>query len=443
MQRIRQLLTLIALALSIAIGSKAQEALLTERYNVSYLDLGNGLPHNNVSAIFVDSNGFLWIGTYGGGLVRYDGYSMMSPIVKLNSNSCKSITEDRFKRLWVAYDEGTNVIDLKTMSGAVTPQLPEQYQGLLSEPCTKVQCDALGRIWLVTNTHVNLITFGNEGDIVRISSYQYHENTPDISIRDIEGNGKPWIGIEGDIKGCFENIDHDILLEILIRQIKDNQFISLIDKFLKAGHIERGMYFPSKRGTPQGGIISPVLANIYLNELDRYIEELTNNNNEGMLKYIRYADDFLIGVNGTKEDCENLKKSIAGFIAEKLRLELSQEKTLITPSTEKIRFLGYDIWRNPENDKLEMTVPEEISKAMRRGIRMTQKCKPFVTTRIMAERLQNGVCEICGRKEILIMRQIISRKTLSQSGKLHKMTNENCDMNIAICPKCNYSMDLR
>ncbi|MBS7362972.1 MAG: group II intron reverse transcriptase domain-containing protein [Paludibacteraceae bacterium] len=264
------------------------------------------------------------------------------------------------------------------------------------------------------------------------------------ALSDIERNfnGIEWF-IEGDIKGCFENIDHDILLEILIRQIKDNQFISLIDKFLKAGHIERGMYFPSKRGTPQGGIISPVLANIYLNELDRYIEELTNNNNEGMLKYIRYADDFLIGVNGTKEDCENLKKSIAGFISEKLRLELSQEKTLITPSTEKIRFIGYDIWRNPENDKLEMTVPEEISKAMRRGIRMTQKCKPFVTTRIMAERLQNGVCEICGRKEILIMRQIISRKTLSQSGKLHKMTNENCDMNIAICPKCNYSMDLR
>ena len=204
MQRIRQLLTLIALALSIAIGSKAQEALLTERYNVSYLDLGNGLPHNNVSAIFVDSNGFLWIGTYGGGLVRYDGYSMMSPIVKLNSNSCKSITEDRFKRLWVAYDEGTNVIDLKTMSGATALQLPEQYEGLLSEPSTKVQCDALGRIWLVTNSHVNLITFDNEGDIVRISSYQYHENTPDISIRDIEGNGKPWIGIDGGLYRLVE-----------------------------------------------------------------------------------------------------------------------------------------------------------------------------------------------------------------------------------------------
>ena len=69
----------------------AQEAVLTERYNVSYIDLKNGLPHNNVSAIFVDSNGFLWVGTYGGGLVRYDGYGMMTPVMWWNSNSCKSI----------------------------------------------------------------------------------------------------------------------------------------------------------------------------------------------------------------------------------------------------------------------------------------------------------------------------------------------------------------
>lgn len=74
----------------------AQSVMLTERYNVSYIDLKSGLPHNNVSAIFVDSNGFLWIGTYGGGLVRYDGYGMMTPVMWLKSNSCKSIAEDRF-----------------------------------------------------------------------------------------------------------------------------------------------------------------------------------------------------------------------------------------------------------------------------------------------------------------------------------------------------------
>ena len=204
MRRIRQLLTLIILALFIANGSKAQDALLTERYNVSYIDLSNGLPHNNVSAIFVDSNGFLWIGTYGGGLVRYDGYGMMYPMLRLNSNSCKSITEDRFKRLWVAYDEGTNVIDLKTMSGAIPVKMPEKYKDLLSEPCTKVHCDALGRIWLITYSHVNLLSFDDEGNVVRISSYRYHENTPEISIRDVEGNGKPWIGIDGGLVRLVE-----------------------------------------------------------------------------------------------------------------------------------------------------------------------------------------------------------------------------------------------
>ena len=89
--------------------------LLTERYNQTYLDLSNGLPHNNVSALYTDSNGFFWVGTYGGGLVRYDGYGMMQPVLALKSLSCKSITEDRFKRLWVSFDEGTNVIDLRTM----------------------------------------------------------------------------------------------------------------------------------------------------------------------------------------------------------------------------------------------------------------------------------------------------------------------------------------
>lgn len=180
-------------------GGKAAATVLTERYNVSYLDLKNGLPHNNVSAIFIDSSGFLWVGTYGGGLVRSDGYSMMSPAIWLNSNSCKSIAEDRFKRLWVAYDEGTNLIDLRTMSGVMPETLDEPLRKLLSESSTKVYCDALGRIWLVTYSSVNLLSFDDKGYVTKISSYQYHGNTPDVNIRDVEGNGKPWIGIDGGL----------------------------------------------------------------------------------------------------------------------------------------------------------------------------------------------------------------------------------------------------
>ena len=185
-------------------GGRVVSTVLTERYNVSYLDLKDGLPHNNVSAIFVDSSGFLWVGTYGGGLVRYDGYGMMTPVMWLNSNSCKSIAEDRFKHLWVAFDEGTNVIDLRTMSGIMPESLDKDLQQLLSEPSTKTYCDAMGRIWLVTFSSVHMLTFNEQGHVANICSYAYHGNTPDVSIRDVEGNGRPWIGIDG---GLFRMVE--------------------------------------------------------------------------------------------------------------------------------------------------------------------------------------------------------------------------------------------
>ena len=102
----------ITLCLVVSLPVLGNENLLTERYNLTYLDLGNGLPHNNVSDIFEDSNGFLWISTFGGGLVRYDGYGVMEPRLDLNSKSCRNITEDNFHRLWVAFDEGTNIIEI-------------------------------------------------------------------------------------------------------------------------------------------------------------------------------------------------------------------------------------------------------------------------------------------------------------------------------------------
>ena len=192
------------IALWSVIVSMAQTVMLTERYNVSYIDLKSGLPHNNVSAVFVDSNGFLWVGTYGGGLVRYDGYGMMTPVMWLNSNSCKSIAEDRFKRLWVAFDEGTNIIDLKTMRGVAPESLSDEVKTLLSESSTKTYCDALGRIWLVTYSSANLLEFDDQGHVSGIYAYRYRGNTPDVSIRDVEGNGKPWIGIDGGLYRLVE-----------------------------------------------------------------------------------------------------------------------------------------------------------------------------------------------------------------------------------------------
>ena len=215
-------------------GGGVGAADLMERYNVSYLDLRNGLPHNNVSGIFADSNGFIWISTYGGGLVRYDGYGMMQPLMNLNSNSCKSIAEDRFKRLWVAFDEGTDVIDLTTMSGIPLSSFPEPMRRLLAVSSTKTYCDALGRIWLITYSDVNLLTFDESGQVSHISSYRYQGNTPEISIRDVEGNGKPWIGIDG---GLFRLVEKNgqLVREEISPALRVLQGLYITD-MLKRGH---------------------------------------------------------------------------------------------------------------------------------------------------------------------------------------------------------------
>lgn len=214
-----------------------------------------------------------------------------------------------------------------------------------------------------------------------------------------EFTGAKWF-IEGDIKGCFDNIDHAVLMDVLNRKIKDARFLNLIRKFLKAGYMEDWKYHETYSGCPQGGIISPILANIYLNELDKYITKLKSDFNEGYaphsytkeynairhqrdalheriksaegperevmlaeyrklskqllstpakectdkrIKYIRYADDFLVAVNGTKKECEELKAKLTDFVRDTLKMELSQEKTLITHSNTPARFLGFDV----------------------------------------------------------------------------------------------------
>ena len=214
--------------------------------------------------------------------------------------------------------------------------------------------------------------------------------------------------VEGDIQACFDSFDHHVLIDILRRRIDDEAFITLMWKFLKAGYMEQWQYYKTYCGTPQGSGISPILANVYLHELDAHMKEYKANFvkgsrmnrkvnpvynkrnaevqrykrqcaevwhtlNEGEkkerasvlrrlrerqrsvpsklfrdesyknLQYVRYADDFLIGIIGSKEDAESLKADLAVFLKEKLSLTLSAEKTKITHSTDRARFLGYDI----------------------------------------------------------------------------------------------------
>lgn len=261
--------------------------------------------------------------------------------------------------------------------------------------------------------------------------------------------GAKWF-IEGDIKGCFDNIDHDKLIEILQRKIKDSRFINVIRLMLKAGYVEDFKYHETYSGTPQGGILSPILANIYLNELDMKLEEIQNRfkkpherkytyeysvmkgrrdyqkaklkkakeeekaeildrieeytkalygiprtpADDKNLYFVRYADDFLIAVKGSKEDCIAIKAELTEFLRKELKLTLSEEKTLITHSSKKALFLGYNvsvrrsnvIKQNGQgykqrtlNNKVELSIPfERIEKFMfDRGIIRQTESKKF------------------------------------------------------------------
>lgn len=247
-------------------------------------------------------------------------------------------------------------------------------------------------------------------------------------------NGARWF-IEGDIKGFFDNIDHEIMIAILRKRISDERFLRLIRKFLNAGYVENWVFNKTYSGTPQGGIISPIMANIYLDQLDRYMREYIEKFDKGKerkdnperikfeygkrlavlklkkvtdaeerkrivkeiknfdrqrvqipcgvemdedfrrLKYVRYADDFLCAVIGTKAEAEAIKRDIKVFLSEKLKLELSDEKTLITHGTEPAKFLGHEIYvrkstqtkRNkagrltrPYNNKVYLRMPTEV-----------------------------------------------------------------------------------
>lgn len=221
----------------------------------------------------------------------------------------------------------------------------------------------------------------------------------------MEFRGIDWF-IEGDVKSYFDSIDHKVLIDILREKISDEKFLRLIWKFLRSGYIDEWKYHKTYSGTPQGGIASPILSNIYLDKLDKYIlktlkieyntiepkkrkinreyhsktyeirklklkiDELNYGNERNRLlaqfkadknllltipyyepankeykriKYIRYADDWLIGICGGKQDCQDIKKKIEVFLRETLHLELSEEKTLITHSSKQAKFLGYGI----------------------------------------------------------------------------------------------------
>ncbi|UGG18111.1 reverse transcriptase/maturase family protein (plasmid) [Escherichia coli] len=217
-------------------------------------------------------------------------------------------------------------------------------------------------------------------------------------------NGVKWI-VDVDIKGFFDNIPHKLLLNTLAEKIKDKNFLKLIEQWLKAGYVDNWKYHRSYSGTPQGGIISPLLANIYLDKLDRFVEQnlipaytsgtkrranpdmnrlahkihklrkkvdgmatdsesekeaikkeierlleekrsipsqVMNDPNFRRMYYVRYADDFVIGVIGSKKDAEHISRQVRNFITTSLGLEVNEAKTRIRHISEGVNFLGYE-----------------------------------------------------------------------------------------------------
>jgi len=255
------------------------------------------------------------------------------------------------------------------------------------------------------------------GEVVRLLLEAYYEPTFSghshgyrpgrgchTALREVEATwtGTVWF-IEGDISDCFGSLDHDVMMKILGERIHDNRFLRLIRNMLTAGYLEDWQYHETLSGAPQGGVVSPILSNIYLDKLDVYVETvMIPQHTRGThrkpnpeyrriqsliwqarqrgdrdtvrllrrqlrqlpsgdprdpgyrrLRYTRYADDHILGFVGPKAEAEAIKDQLARFLRDELALELNPEKTLITHArTTAARYLGYEITIQHNNDKL-------------------------------------------------------------------------------------------
>src|SRR5256886_239641 len=228
--------------------------------------------------------------------------------------------------------------------------------------------------------------------------------------------GTTWF-IEGDISDSFGSLDHQVMISILVEHIHDTRFLRLIKGMLRAGYLEDWVWNATLSGAPQGGVVSPVLSDIYLDRLDKFAETILipeytrgtrrianpagrkvdsamaaarrrrdratarklRQQRRGLpygdprdpgyrrLRYVRYADDHLLGFTGPKAEAEEIKQRLARFLRDELKLELSADKTLITHArTQKARFLGYDIiaqhsaTRPAVNGVIGLRVPRDV-----------------------------------------------------------------------------------
>lgn len=245
----------------------------------------------------------------------------------------------------------------------------------------------------------------------------------------VSWSGTTWF-VEGDIAACFDRLDHSVMLDILGESIHDNRFLRLLHMMLKAGYLEDWKWNATLSGAPQGGLVSPILSNIYLDRLDTFVETVLipqytrgksrarnlaygrvsdairrarrrgdrttvrelrrrqhslpfgdpNDPGYRRLRYSRYADDHLLGFTGPRSEAEQIKARLATFLRDELRLELSEEKTLVTHArTKAARYLGYEITvqhadrrltggSRTTNGTIRLRVPQAV---------IRKKCAPY------------------------------------------------------------------
>lgn len=257
-----------------------------------------------------------------------------------------------------------------------------------------------------------------------------------------------WI-IEGDIRACFDEIDHEVLESILRKKIQDERFINLVRKLLSAGYMDmQGPRKDSLAGTPQGGIVSPILANIYLHELDQKVEELrlrlekgktkrpnlaykrlayhklrlrlkgetnskrykeltkqlrrtpstdTADPNFVRIKYLRYADNWILGLQGSHALAEQIKEEVKTFLKDTLKLELSDEKTHITNArTEEAFFLGTTLQIGRGGEPVIVTTTNRWGKPFKRRSTGWETVMKTPIPRIIAKLAERGICTAKG-----------------------------------------------
>ncbi|GAA4551898.1 group II intron reverse transcriptase/maturase [Amycolatopsis samaneae] len=237
-----------------------------------------------------------------------------------------------------------------------------------------------------------------------------------------------WV-IEGDIKACFDNVDHHVLMGLVAERVKDRKVLRLVSGFLRAGVVElHGGFAETLTGTPQGGVASPLLANIYLSVLDRHFSRIWDEQmNSGPrrqgrrrkglpnFRLVRYADDFVVLVHGTKSDAEALKLEIGQLLASTLKMTLSDEKTHITHIDDGFVFLGFHIQRRTWGGgrRVVLSIPSKQALAS-----VTHKIKKLTgrdTTSLSLEAVLRAVNPVL-RGWAAYFRYGVSKKTFSYLG---------------------------